>query len=348
MKETGNSFEQKWNDERSLRSARERAIIEGGGWWHSIDLGDGSVTHGISSPDYLRKKYESFGLPEDLTGKRVLDVGCWDGYYSFEAERHGATVVSVDCFRPENYFKAHAALNSKAQFHEMSVYDLDRKALGTFDIVLFLGVLYHLRHPLLGLERICGMTRDMALIESHVTDAFFESARPVMEFYELDELGAQYDNWWGPNRECLIRMIRSAGFARVELLPDWDQARITARTHRKWERNPALESSPSITLSEIFNPITWSSDVPLTGRHAFLGMYVKGLGPDITRESVRVHIGEFGIVPHYVGDSQYAGYQQINAPTPPGLDNGTASVWVEAGIQRSNESAVHLVEGSAW
>ena len=120
---------------------------EAGSWWHSIDLGHGQVTPGAHSLEELNGIYARFNLPDDLSGKRFLDVGCWDGFYSFEAERHGAEVVAVDCWRPENFFIARRALQSKVEFREMSVYELSREALGSFDIVLFHGVLYHLRHP---------------------------------------------------------------------------------------------------------------------------------------------------------------------------------------------------------
>jgi len=126
-----------------------------GKWWHSIDLGGGRVTPGVHSLEELSGNYARFGLPDNLRGKRLLDVGCWDGFYSFEAERRGAEVVAVDVWQPKNFFVAHRALGSRVQFYEMSVYDLTRERLGTFDYVLFIGVLYHLRHPLLGLERLC-------------------------------------------------------------------------------------------------------------------------------------------------------------------------------------------------
>lgn len=325
----------------------QRVAIGSGAWWHSIDLGGGYITPGVHNLDDLRDNYSSCKLPEDLNGKRLLDVGCWDGFYSFEAERHGAEVVAVDCFRPENFFKAHSALKSTAEFREMSVYDVSRKELGTFDIVLFLGVLYHLRHPLLGLEHICEVTGDFAVIESHVVDDLFSAPRPVMEFYEFDQLGGQYDNWWGPSSECLAQMIRAAGFPRVELLRRIF-SRATFKAHRQWEPNSVLESSASILVPGVFNPVTWNKEVPVSGRNAFLGMYAKGLPADVTRESLRIHVGVFGISPHFVGESQYADYKQIHAPVPPGLEPGSVTVWIETGNQRSNEARLHLVEGKQW
>jgi len=100
-------------------AAEQREKLLGGSWWHSIDLGDGTITPGVHSIEELRENYGRFGLPDDLTGKRLLDVGCWDGFYSFESERRGASVVAVDCWRPENFFLARKALASSVEFREL-------------------------------------------------------------------------------------------------------------------------------------------------------------------------------------------------------------------------------------
>ena len=186
-------------------AATANAEMAAGSWWHSIELGNGVITSGVHPLEELRGNYALFNLPDDLSGRSVLDIGCWDGFYSFEAERHGARVTSVDCVRPENFFRAREALRSSAEFHELSVYEVTKERLGSFDIVFFLGVLYHLRHPLLALEQVCEVTRDFAVIESHVIDNIFPAQNPLMEFYEFDHLGGQYDNWWGPNTNVCHR-----------------------------------------------------------------------------------------------------------------------------------------------
>src|SRR5262245_24661377 len=78
----------------------QNQMLLDGSWWHSIDLGNGLVTPGVHSLGELRNLYRGLELPEDLAGKTLLDIGCWDGFYTFEAERHGARVTSVDCWRP--------------------------------------------------------------------------------------------------------------------------------------------------------------------------------------------------------------------------------------------------------
>ncbi len=325
------------------------AEMAAGSWWHSIDLGEGLITPGVHSNEELRGNYALFKLPDDLRGKSLLDIGCWDGFYSFEAERHGARVTSVDCWRPENFFKARKALNSQAEFHELNVYEVTKERLGSFDIVFFLGVLYHLRHPLLALEQVCEVTRDFAVIESHVIDNIFSTKHPVMEFYEFDQLGGQYDNWWGPNIECLSQMARSAGFARVELLRR-EATRATIKAFRRWNDKPALVSS-EVRIPDVFNAVTIDRHFPRRGRHAFIAILVEGIPADARRWELRVEIGGFGAHPIYIGPSgnpDHAGLTQINAPLPPGLDAGEAGVCVWYEGRLSNEFEIELIDGSQW
>ncbi len=330
-------------------AAAQRSELMSGSWWHSIDLGNGQVTRGVHTLDELRENYSRFGLPEDLNGKRLLDIGCWDGFYSFESEKRGAQVVAVDCWRPENFFRARDALKSRVDFHEMSVHEITREKLGSFDIVFFLGVLYHLRHPLLALEQICEITRETAIIETHVIDNVFPTDHPIMEFYEFDELGGQYDNWWGPNIECLTRMTRSAGFARVEILRR-EPTRVTIKAYRRWNDKPASSSS-SLHIRDVLNAVTIDYQFPRRGRQAFLMILAEGLPEHARRWEVKVEIGGFGAHPGYVGpsgDSKYAGLTQINVPLPPGLDSGNTAVcvWHEGGL--SNDFVFELSEGSHW
>jgi tRNA (mo5U34)-methyltransferase len=325
------------------------AEMAAGSWWHSIDLGNGVITPGVHPIEELRDNYARFNLPDDLICKSVLDIGCWDGFYSFEAERHGARVASVDCWRPENFFRAREALNSRSEFHELSVYEVTKERLGSFDIVFFLGVLYHLRHPLLALEQVCEVTRDFAVIESHVIDNIFPTEHPVMEFYEFDQLGGQYDNWWGPNTECLSQMARAAGFAHVELLRR-EETRATIKAYRRWNDKPA-QVSTSLRICAAFNAVTIERRFPRRGRHAFIALLVEGLPADTRRWELRVETGGFGAHPIYIGPSgnpDHAGLTQVNVPLPPGLDLGKTGVCVWYDGQLSNEFEIELIEGSQW
>ena len=342
-------------DDNSLRklldqtSAEQRSKVLSGSWWHSIDLGDGQTTPGVHSLDELRDNYARFRLPEDLRGKRVLDIGCWDGFYSFEAERRGADVVAVDCWWPENFFTARTLLASHVEFHELSVYEVTRERLGSFDIVLFLGVLYHLRHPLLALERVCDVTRELAVVESHVIDNLFPTSHPLMEFYEQDELGGQFDNWWGPNTGCLVRMLRAAGFARADVIRS-DPSRAVVKAHRGWAAIE-LESLPSLRIIDVVNAVTMRRIFPARGRHAFLDVSVAGLPSEASREMIHVDVGGFGVQPSYVGpsgDPLRAECTQVNVAVPPGLDPGPTAVRVAMDRLRSQDFEINLGEGQQW
>jgi tRNA (mo5U34)-methyltransferase len=198
-------------------------------WWHGgMELGDGVVTKGPSMP--AKDLLPRLNLPADLTGKTVLDIGTWDGFMAFECERRGAKkVVAVDSYVWDvanaalpwstgraGFDLAHAAYASKVEAVECEVLDLSPDALGTFDIVLFLGVLYHMRHPLLALERVAAMTADLLIVESHViTD---KANTPLMRFYPGDELNKDGTNWWGPNACCIEAMLCDVGFAHVQIV----------------------------------------------------------------------------------------------------------------------------------
>lgn len=326
-------------------AAAQRDELTMTGWWHSIDLGNGRVTPGAHKIEELRDNFARFQLPE-LKGKRVLDIGCWDGFYSFEAERLGAEVVSVDCWRPEKFFVAREALKSKAEFHELSVYEVTKEKLGAFDVVFFLGVLYHVKHPLLALEQVCEVTRDLAVIETHQIDNLFDTKHPVMEFYEMDELGGQYDNWWGPNVECLIQMARTAGFVRVEVLRRQD-TRVVIKAFRHWDDKPA-ETTPSLKIVDVLNAVNLNHILPRRGRNAVLALSVAGLLETATRDTVRVEIGGLGTRPVYVGKWGEEGNWQINVPVPPGLELGQTPVSVWNGHQLSDEFDIELTEGGQW
>ena len=343
-------------DNPALRAELESVIDEqrdafyASGWWHSIDLGAGRVTPGVHQLTELQRNYREFELLENLAGKRLLDIGCWDGFYSFEAERHSAQVTSVDVWRPQTYFQAHAALQSKAVFHEKSVYELKRDELGGFDIVLFLGVLYHLKHPLLALERVCEMTNDFAVIETHAVDNLFDTSRPVMEFYEVDQLGGQYDNWWGPNSECVMQMARAAGFVRTEALRI-DPTRAVVKAYRRWLPWENLEAVPSLRIRRVINACTDDERFPCRGRHAYLALMVEGLPTEARRELLQFEIGGFGSTAVYLGPSKFAEDAQtlqITVPIPLGLSVGPTTVRMRYENQCAAVLELNLCEGREW
>ena len=194
-------------------------------WYHSIDLGHGILTPGVDDTPY---RLERLDLPTSLSGKSVLDIGAWDGFFSFEAERRGASrVVAADYYSwhgggwgtKDGFELARQALGSRVEDVDIDVMDLSPERVGTFDVVLFLGVLYHLRHPLLALERICSVTRELLVVETVVD--MVGIGRPAAAFYPESELNNDPTNWWGLNAAAVHGLLRAAGFARVRTVtPD--------------------------------------------------------------------------------------------------------------------------------
>ncbi|MFN2225647.1 MAG: class I SAM-dependent methyltransferase [Anaerolineae bacterium] len=200
-------------DRRDLAALRARiGKIQ---WFHNWELLPGVWTGGWHA---MSEMLPTPHIPHDLSGKRVLDVGCADGYYSFLAESRGAEVVSIDVSPSQGYTLAHDVLGSRATFHHMSLYDVRPETLGTFDVVFCFGVYYHLKHPLLGMERIAGVTRDYALVESAVADLALPPGVAVSRFFEFAELNDDPTNWWAPNVEGLVQTMRAAGFPRAALV----------------------------------------------------------------------------------------------------------------------------------
>jgi tRNA (mo5U34)-methyltransferase len=208
-----------------------------GPWFHNIELTEGVWTapdHFLG--DYPAVKWRSFAeaIPQDLTGKSVLDIGCNGGFYAIEMKARGAErVLGVDY--DEDYLaQARFAAEVRGfdiEFRKLSVYDVG--ALGErFDIVLFMGVFYHLRHPLLALDLIHEhVAKDLLVFQSMQrgvrevepvaenysfwqTEHFDKPGYPKMHFIE-HEYADDPTNWWAPNAACVEAMLRSAGFQIV-------------------------------------------------------------------------------------------------------------------------------------
>jgi tRNA (mo5U34)-methyltransferase len=219
-----------WN--RKTRSAQPsepmdpaalRAEIAKLKWWHPIDLGNGIVTPGadIHAPARLVET----GMPADLTGLSVLDIGAWDGFFSFAAERRGAKrVLATDSFCWDGggwgtkaaFDLARRALQSKVEDKWIQVLDLSPETVGVFDVVLCLGILYHMKHPLLTLERVANVTGKHLIMQTQVD--MLAVKRPAIAFYPGTELNGDPTNWVGPNPAAVVAMLHLVGFSRVEIL----------------------------------------------------------------------------------------------------------------------------------
>lgn len=209
--------------------------IQAKDWYHVIEVAPGIRTPGRYDP---RPWLDAMGFPSDFTGKTVLDVGSYDGFFAFEAERRGAERVLATDRHPAahcGFATARELLGSRVEYAITSVYDLSREIHGTFDVVLFPGVLYHLRHPVLALDKIHAVCKEYAFVETHVLDDDLihrgEHHRlaslhpmlaetPLLQFYPGEELNGDSSNWVAPNVACLEAMLATSGF-RPQLAGRW-------------------------------------------------------------------------------------------------------------------------------
>ena len=206
-----------------------------GYWYHTIDLGS------LTTPGWAPMLIDQYMFPDDLTSKRVLDVGAWDGFWTFESLKRGAKeVVAIDNFsdfhvlgvpddRPKwaTFDLCREVLGyseQQCQRIEMTVYDVLEENLGRFDYVLCYGVLYHCRYPLLAIDHLSSVCDHEIRFESAVCDQFSAHRggighgygnQRIMEFCPGNSYGQNDTNWWVPTTQTMAEMVQSAGFPEV-------------------------------------------------------------------------------------------------------------------------------------
>lgn len=239
-----------------LSPSEIRRIVESVPHWHHTI----QFPHGIASPGAYDPRHllDLLALP-DLRGKRVLDVGTRDGFFAFACERLGAEVVAVDHSHPANtgFQAARTIFGSSVEYVQTNVYTLDPGTLGSFDVILFLGVLYHLRHPLLALDRLRSLSRGLLFVESLVCDeSLFTGPQqpqslariapalagiPIAQFLPFGRFHPDWTNKWSPNVACLQALVEDALFA-VEDVQQWgDRALVRAAALHDPERLRRVE-----------------------------------------------------------------------------------------------------------
>jgi len=215
-------------------------------WWHTMEL-DGVMTKGR---DNSIAKLRWIQMPKDLTGRKVIDIGAWDGFFSFEAERRNAkSVLAIDTimWKEHKTFNvqknretihtgkrgfnfAHKILNSKVESKEIEIMDLSKENVGENDLILCLGILYHMQDPLGMCKVMYDICADegLLILESHydLGDLKDENSQPnkygkpafipAMRFYPNNECNNDPGTWWGPNPLCIIEMLKVAGFNEIK------------------------------------------------------------------------------------------------------------------------------------
>ena len=237
----------------AVSPAEARTAVEGvERWYHRIEVAPGVVTPGEHDSPYV---LERVPFPDDCTSMRVLDIGARDGFFSFEAERRGAAqVIALDVFPPEGtgFYTARRLLGSQVEFVTGNVYELSPERHGHFDLVLFLGVLYHLRNPLLALDRIRSVCTGRLVLESEVSPG--EEDTPRARFHRGTSLRGDGSNYWTPNLSGLRALLEEACF-EVRELDQLNESRAAALGIPADDRDAAY-----------FQRLDYVSDVRLAAR----------------------------------------------------------------------------------
>lgn len=197
-------------------------------WYHQIEVAPGIITPGVNKSAEVLKL---LNLPTDCHGLRALDLGTRDGYFAFELEKRGAQVIAID-YLPKSttgFTIAQKILASKnVRYKQDNLYNITPEKYGSFDIVLFLGLLYHLPDPIRALRIVRQLCKGTMYIETQGIDNAFLlpsgefstlkkflpilSDIPIMQFYPKNVLNNDYSNYWAPNMICLIKMLEETNF----------------------------------------------------------------------------------------------------------------------------------------
>ena len=190
-------------------------------WFHGIDLGEGVLTPGFKDNPLLRAEADVvFSYP--VAGKTFLDIGAWDGFFSFEAEKRGASrVLATDWYcwggpgwgTQAGFNHARQTLKSRVEDKEIDVPDISVDTVGMFDVVLLSGVIYHVTDPLMILKRAAEVTNECLIVETAV--ALVDVKDPAMQFLNAMPHNGDPTNFWSPNPAAVVAMLKWCGFKNV-------------------------------------------------------------------------------------------------------------------------------------
>jgi len=332
-------------------------------WFHRIDLGGGIFTKTESvmgePVDHPRESWETIRqcLPDDLTNKSVLDVGCNGGFYCVEAKRRGAQrVMGVDGQRQHvrQALFVRKVLGLDLEFRRFSVYDLNPATVGRFDITLALGLVYHLKHLVFALERLYDVTNELLIVETAIIPpeqtpesfvqplgALKQTLHPIFYAQNPPEVKEQVFNWFLPSPAALQALLQNTGFETVEIFSVVrDRAVLVCR------KNPA-RSQPAIsdyvaTLAFADNnvPTTCQPGVALTFR-----IHVTNSGRAVWPATGKPETkGIVRLGAHLLrSDEEELNWDYGSAPLPRDLAPGE-SAEIEFVTRAPKESGVYILE----
>jgi tRNA (mo5U34)-methyltransferase len=349
-------------------------------WFHSIELAPGVLTKTESvagePADHPRETWDIVKncLPLDLSGKSVLDVGCNAGFYSVEAKRRNASrVLGVDAMRREIMQAdfVRRALGLDIEFRAMSVYDLSAASVGRFDVTLALGLIYHLKHLVLGLEKLAQVTKDTLIVETallprraNVIESVFKRhaeyvvgdlKRPLHTIGWVENppeaLESSY-NWFLPSLEAAVALCKAVGFRDVDVFATHgDRAVIVCRdpdttvksgTEGALSANLRLVDGP--TTSRPGDRLTYGVDVENQGSASWRARPEHGSDEGVVRLGAHLLPPGDGEIPVW----DY-GRADLDADMPPG---GKAAI--EIVLRAPEQPGTYQVEfdmvaeGVAW
>ena len=205
---------------QSLRSRAEE-LVATVRWLHSIELFPDLLVPGIKPRKTMERERSTILEAIDFKGRSVIDIGSWNGFFAFEAKRLGAKrVIATDSFvwtHPDWRGRETFDLARECLALDIEAVEIDPTALPGLlepaEIVLFLGVFYHLFDPIDVLNRVAALASEVLIVETHQDMQFL--SRPAMAFYPHDELNADTTNWWAPNPACMYQLLRAKGFETV-------------------------------------------------------------------------------------------------------------------------------------
>jgi tRNA (mo5U34)-methyltransferase len=211
-------------------------------WLHTIEFADGTVIPGAKSLDAMAREFNRTFSPIEVRGKSVLDLGTWSGAFAVEAARRGAAKVSgLDylTWRWPGYLgrEAFDFVVRKSGYQITPIeFDLDQSplsmtSLGQYDVVLFLGVFYHLVDPIAAVREIAKITKEVLVIETYI-EGTLQEEKPAMMFYPGRELNNDPSNWWGPNIACVRALLNMVGFSKIEVTPGAAPSRYFFHAYR--------------------------------------------------------------------------------------------------------------------
>ncbi|SHE89163.1 tRNA (mo5U34)-methyltransferase [Ferrithrix thermotolerans DSM 19514] len=229
-----------------MDAASLKQRVEEISWYHRIELPHGIVTPGVYDP---REMLTRIKLP-NLEGRTVLDIGAWDGFWSFEAKKRNASLVlATDSYSwtgegwgdKRGFLLAREALGLDVEDLEIDVMSLSPNEVGRFDVVFFLGVLYHLRDPIGALEKVASVTSDMLILETESSLSWLPM--PAAAVFPGTELNEDPTNWWSFNERAIVALLRSVGFRRVERVWRPDALHRGVRSLRQLYKSKRYTSS---------------------------------------------------------------------------------------------------------